>query len=471
MTSEPTTVHLVSLGCARNEVDSEELAGRLAEGGFRLVDDPAAAAAVLVNTCGFIESAKKDSIDQLLAAADLKGVSETRAVIAVGCMAERYGRELAAELPEADAVLSFDDYPDIAARVESILHGQRLEAHVPRDRRELLPLSPVARPSVAATLAIPGHAPASGPRVLRRRLDNSATASLKIASGCDRRCSFCAIPSFRGSYVSRPWPELVTEARWLADRGVTELLLVSENSSSYGKDLGDPRALELLLGNLGDVDGIEWLRVAYLQPAEVRPSLLEAMVGNPKVADYFDLPFQHASASVLRRMRRFGDPDSFLDLIARIRTLSPGAGIRSNFIAGFPGETESDFEVLKSFVIAAGLDVAGVFAYSTEEGTEAAGLPDQLPPELIEERRAELAELAAAVCEGRAADRIGEPVRVLVEGGHVGRWTGRAEQQGPEVDGSVELRSARRGLAVGDFVDGVVVETRGVDLIVSEGSK
>ena len=276
--SAPVTVHLTTLGCARNEVDSEELAARLEAEGFLLVDDPADAQAVMVNTCGFVEQAKKDSIDTLLAASDLKDQGSARAVVAVGCMAERYGAELAESLPEADAVLGFDDYGDIGARLRSILAGERHHSHTPRDRRGLLPLTPVARRAAAAGVSVPGVvtdlppgvAPASGPRVVRRRLGHGPSAPLKMASGCDRRCAFCAIPTFRGSYLSRPASEIVDEARWLVDQGVREVFLVSENSSSYGKDLGDLRSLERLLPQLAEVHGLDWIRVSYLQPAEMR---------------------------------------------------------------------------------------------------------------------------------------------------------------------------------------------------------
>ncbi|HSO04225.1 MAG TPA: hypothetical protein VLQ92_07080, partial [Candidatus Limnocylindrales bacterium] len=254
-----TRVALVTLGCARNEVDSEELAGRLAAQGFELVDDTEDADAVLVNTCGFIEAAKRESVDALLSVGGLTPDGRHRAVVAVGCMAERYGAELAAELPEADAVLGFDDYPDIAERLRVIVDGGTLTSHVPRDRRTLLPMAPTDRPGSA--VHVPGHGGASaataggvpdsgavGPGWIRQRITSGPVASLKIASGCDRRCAFCAIPSFRGSFVSRSRADVLAEAQWLAGSGVRELVLVSENSTSYGKDLADPRALEDLLG-------------------------------------------------------------------------------------------------------------------------------------------------------------------------------------------------------------------------------
>ncbi|QKW34883.1 30S ribosomal protein S12 methylthiotransferase RimO [Actinomadura sp. NAK00032] len=460
-------VSLITLGCARNEVDSEELAARIEDAGWDLSEGADGADVVVVNTCGFIEAAKKDSIDTLLAAHD-SGAK----VVAAGCMAERYGSELAEALPEADAVLGFDDYAGIGERLEDVMAGRRRDAHTPRDRRTLLPISPVERS--ASGVAVPGHgapadlpagvAPASGPRVLRRRLGGGPVAPLKLASGCDRRCTFCAIPAFRGAYVSRPPAEVLEEARWLAGHGVRELVLVSENSTSYGKDLGDLRALEKLLPGLAAVDGIERVRVSYLQPAETRPGLIEAICGTPGVAPYFDMSFQHASGPVLRSMRRFGDRERFLGLLGQIRELAPEAGVRSNFIVGFPGETEDDFEELAEFLSAARLDAVGVFGYSDEDGTEAAGLDGKLDPDEVARRVEELSELADELTSQRAEDRIGSLVRVLLEEkADGGGFEGRAEHQAPEVDGTVLVRGD--GLALGEIVEARVIGSDGVDLI------
>lgn len=474
MVTSATRVHIVSLGCARNDVDSEELAGRLAAGGFELVADPGEAEAVLVNTCGFIDAAKKDSIDTLLAASDLKGNGPTQRVVAVGCLAERYGRQLADALPEADAVLGFDEYADIDAKLRLIMSGAHLEAHTPTDRRRLLPVSPARRQAAAPHVSIPGMgdlpvgvAPASGPRPLRHRLVGGPSAALKIASGCDRRCAFCAIPSFRGSFVSRPVAEVVAEASKLADQGVREVFLVSENTSSYGKDLGELDGLETLLTALSGVAGLDWVRASYLQPAEIRPGLIEAMCSIDKVVPYFDLSFQHASPTVLRRMRRFGDPDSFLGLLDRIRRLRPEAGIRSNVIVGFPGETDADADVLADFLAAARLDALGVFAYSDEEGTEGVRLGGHVPDDVIAARYQAVSEAATSLVESRALERVGERVQVLVEAIEDGVPIGRAEHQGPEVDGTTSV-PAGGSLAVGDLVNGRVVAAEGVDLIAHE---
>jgi ribosomal protein S12 methylthiotransferase len=467
----PLSVALVTLGCARNEVDSEELAGRLEADGFLLVDDPEDADTVVVNTCGFVEAAKKDSVDTLLEAADLKADGRTQAVVAVGCLAERYGKDLAESLPEADAVLGFDDYPDIAARLRAIVAGEKHAAHTPQDRRLLLPITPVERD--ASAISVPGHAstdelgtgaPSSGPRAVRRRLEGGPMAPLKLASGCDRRCSFCAIPSFRGSFVSRRPSDVLQEGRWLAEQGVKELFLVSENSTSYGKDLGDLRLLETLLPELAAIDGVERVRVSYLQPAETRPGLIEAIASTPGVVPYFDLSFQHASATVLRRMRRFGDPDSFLELLERIRALAPEAGVRSNVIVGFPGETDEELETLCDFLEAARLDVTGVFGYSDEDGTEAATYDGKLDEDEVLERTARVTALVEELNAQRAEERIGEVVEVLVDSVDDGTVEGRAAHQGPEVDGTTTILDAPAGTRAGDLVVATVTGTDGVDL-------
>ncbi|MEU8227060.1 MiaB/RimO family radical SAM methylthiotransferase [Kribbella sp. NPDC048915] len=582
MTTQPTTVALVTLGCARNDVDSEELAGRLEAGGFRLVDDAAEADTVVVNTCGFVEAAKKDSVDTLLAAADYKESGRTQAVVAVGCLAERYGEQLAEALPETDAVLSFDDYTDISDRLRSILSGAKHQPHVPRDRRKLLPLSPADRQT--AHVPVPGHgtsvapasdalantasakaasanttpaeaapaeaapadaapgalsstpadtatadapegtapaptaaagtvlgdhipeqlrptgaapagsagglkgrfvtgapeelkidapdlstAPASGPRVMRRRLDGGPMAPLKLASGCDRRCAFCAIPMFRGAFLSRRPAEVLREAEWLAENGVRELFLVSENSTSYGKDLGDLRLLETLVGEIAQVEGITRVRVSYLQPAEMRPTLIAAMTDTPGVVPYFDLSFQHASGPLLRRMRRFGDSERFLELIAQVRAAAPTAGIRSNVIVGFPGETEEDVDILCDFLSRAGLDAIGVFGYSDEDGTEAETYDGKLDEDTIAARLDRVTRLAEDLTSARAESRIGELVEVLVESldrdEADGSAEGRAAHQGPEVDGITTLTGLPNDVRVGDLVSAKVVASDGVDLI------
>jgi ribosomal protein S12 methylthiotransferase RimO len=450
-------VQIVTLGCARNEVDSEELAGRLDAAGWDLVDDRSKAApdVTVVNTCGFVEQAKKDSIDTLRAAGDGGGK-----VVAVGCLAERYGKELAAQLPEADAVLGFDTYAGLSDHLQSVLDGVAIASHTPGDRRRLLPISPVQRAAAvepgAIDLGIPGHA--GGPVVMRRRLENGPVAPLKLASGCDRRCAFCAIPSFRGAFVSRRPSDVLAEARWLAEHGVRELVLVSENSTSYGKDLGDIRLLETLLPELAQI--VPLVRLSYLQPAEMRPSLIEALTTTPGVVPYFDMSFQHASGPLLRRMRRFGDTERFLDLLGQIRAAAPTAGVRSNVIVGFPGETEADVIELERVLSEARLDAIGVFGYSDEDGTEAETLPDKVGSNEVVRRVTRLTALVEELTAQRAEERMGELLTVLIE---TDDGEGRAAHQAPDVDGTTIVQGI--GLRVGDLVTARVVGSEGVDLI------
>ncbi|MDL5156355.1 MiaB/RimO family radical SAM methylthiotransferase [Actinomycetospora termitidis] len=506
---------LVTLGCARNDVDSEELAGRLAADGWEISgDDDGSADVVLVNTCTFVEQAKKDSVDAVLAA----GGPESK-VVAVGCMAERYGAELAEALPEATAVLGFDHYGSIGDRLDDVMAGRPLASHEPADRRALLPISPVKRPEAVGTTSIPGHDWL--PEIPRKRLDDAPVAPLKLASGCDRRCAFCAIPSFRGAFVSRDPGDVVAEAAWLADHGVAEVTLVSENSTSYGKDI-DPRgaaggALERLLGDLAEVPGLRRVRVSYLQPAEVRPPLLAAIARTDRVADYFDLSFQHASGPLLRRMRRFGSRSSFTALCAEIRALAPEAGIRSNVIVGFPGETEDDLAELEAFLAEADLDAVGVFGYSDEDGTEAADLSDKIDPAEVSARVERITSLVEVLTADRAARRVGTEVEVLVERQELSEaaaqeypdladvddldlaelgldgepemvefpddepeeaadtepgdlvWVGRAAHQGPDVDGECLLTGdddVLADLSRGAMARCRVVGSDGVDLVV-----
>ncbi|MFZ9987052.1 MAG: MiaB/RimO family radical SAM methylthiotransferase [Candidatus Nanopelagicales bacterium] len=435
-------VAVLRLGCARNDVDADELEARLAADGLDLSEDPERADILLVNTCGFVASAKKDSIDAVLAAADTGA-----RVIVTGCLAERYGAELAESLPEAAAVLSFDDYADITDRVRRVAAGESLAPHTPVDRRTLLPLAPVERVDAGGA---PGHAG------LNRRV-TGPVISVKLASGCDRRCTFCAIPSFRGSFVSRRPEQVMGEIADLADAGVREVVLVSENSTSYGKDLGDIRMLEGLLPALARVPGILRVRVNYLQPAEMRPGLVDTIADTPGVAPYFDLSFQHSSSRVLRRMRRFGGTDDFLGLLDMIRTRNPRAGVRTNVIVGFPGESDDDLSELMGFLESARLDAVGVFGYSDEEGTEAATLDGHLPEAEIDRRVAEVSALVDELMLERASERVGDEVELLVEE----RGIARAAHQGPD-DSATIIDTAH---AVGEVVRARVVGVDGIDLV------
>lgn len=445
------------MGCARNEVDSEELAGRLAAGGWRIVDADAEPDAVLVNTCGFISAAKRESIDMVLGLADTHPASR---VVAAGCLAERYGSQLAESLPEAAAVVGFDRYDEIASVLDRIVAGEPIPAHEPVDRRRLLPVTPISRrPATVGTA---------------RRLTEGWSAPLKIASGCDRRCAFCAIPAFRGAFASRPDADVIDEVRVLMAAGKREIVIVAENTTSYGKDLAEGVDLATLLRRLDSAvrelaDHPVRIRMTYLQPNELRPALIDAVADGASIAPYFDISFQHAHGAVLRRMRRPGSADSFLRLLERIRSAIPGAGIRSNFIVGFPGETAGEFAALEDFVAAAELDAVGVFAYSDEDGTEAREMGGKLGESEIRARADRLATLADGCAAARADVRIGERVQVLIDSVvGTGTGVGKAGHQGPE-DGETKVTLGAPPRP-GTFVSARVGSTSGVDLVAVEES-
>lgn len=533
-----TKVAIVTLGCGRNEVDSDQLAGLLGAR-FQVTADATDADVVLVNTCTFIEPAKQESIDTILAAADLKHDAQDRStsatgVVVIGCMAQRYPDELSTSLPEADAIVGFAGYPALPGLIDDILAGRdhdRIIGVETSTTPSVLPgrslpvfgASPADLPATtpagaastdaAPTDAAPDHAvsgvsstatwmgpvpqlpgaapdetvidplapvtaaeaPSTGPIFPPRRAVDSTWAYLKIASGCDRLCTFCAIPSFRGRFRSRGIDELVAEATWLAAQGVRELVLVSENTTSYGKDLGawngHPGGRSLaphLLRALADVDGIERIRLMYLQPAELREDLLEAIASIDEVANYFDLSLQHVSPDVLRRMARSGSPDRFGALVTRIRDLAPDAAIRSNFIVGFPGETEDDVTQLSDFLFTHELDFVGLFTYSNEDGTPAVDLGDHVAQELADERLEDVADVVNRASDQRAAARVGDHLTVIVEAVDDDEAWGRSHREAPESDGEVQLVAADGGraeVAVGDVVVVTVIQSDGVDLV------
>ena len=498
------TVAVVTLGCGRNEVDTDQLQGMFDVHGHQVVDDPNGADVVLVNTCTFIAPAKQESVDTVLAACDLKE-SGTQAVVVVGCMAQRYPHELAESIPEADAVVGFGGYATLPQTVDRILAGEAVDrvsgvdtepstatptagAEGARSVRRSLPLlvmptseeeapperAPVER--VTTDDADLARMPASGPRFPVRTYDAERPwAYLKIAGGCDRMCTFCAIPSFRGGFQSRGIDELVAEAAWLGEQGARELVLVSENTTSWGKDLGawngheGGRALApVLLRELAQVDGIERLRLLYLQPDELQWPLLEAMAEIPEVMPYVDLSMQHVDQQLLRSMARAGSPDRFLDLIAKIRELMPDVAFRSNFILGFPGETDEHVQVLEDFLHEAQLDWVGFFPFSIEDGTPSATYEDQVPEEVAAARVEHLASVQARIADDGQTRWVGRTMPVLVE--EVGEYgtIGRTPQQAPETDGEVRLElpdGSAPDLPVGRTVDARIIGTEGVDLI------
>jgi ribosomal protein S12 methylthiotransferase RimO len=460
-------VALVTLGCGRNDVDSDQVAGSLVAAGLDVVDEPAAADLVLVNTCTFIAPARQDSIDTVLAACDLD-----KPVLVIGCMAQRYGAELAAALPEVAGVLGFADYPRLPQIVSTVLAGGTVadapsaDVTPPDAVRRSLPLLVGAPSQAGVTGSARAAAPAAPPTAAFpvRTVPRGPWAYLKIAGGCDRVCTFCTIPSFRGRYASRPLEELIAEARWLVTQGVSELVCVSENTTSWGKDLpGGRRAQVDLIRAFEGVEGLQRVRLLYLQPAEIIPELLDAMADSPVVAGYYDLSLQHASPGVLQRMARSGSAERFLSLVAGIRAREPGAVFRSSFITGFPGETEIDVDILEDFLREARLDWTGFFTFSVEDGTPSATMADQVPAALAAERRDRLVEVAEAVAEEAAAGFVGRELDVLVEE-HDGRdAVGRSYRESPETDG--EVRLAGCDVPVGRMVPVTVAAAAGVDLL------
>jgi len=450
-TAPPTTVAIVTLGCGRNEVDSQNAAGLLTAAGYRVVDDPERADAVVVNTCAFVEAAKRESIETVLDAAALKEQGQARTVLVTGCLAERYTEELRVELPEADAIVPFADY----GKLPSLLGGApsppapSSSSLVPAGRRAL----PMVFPAPPGAL-FPARASARGP-----------VALVKLAEGCDRDCSFCAIPSFRGRFRSRRPTEVLDEVAWLAGQGVSEVCLVAENSTSYGKDLGGREALIHLLRDLAGIDGLRRVRLNYLQPDELTPGLLEEMAANPVVCSYFDLSLQHASAPVLRRMRRGGSAERFLDLVGRIRALDPDAAFRSNFILGFPGERAADVRQLEAFLEAARLDWVAFFAWSPEDGTAALELDGRVRAATARARVERVQELQDRLLAEVQAGWVGRRLEVLVERVEDGGAEGRSFREAPDADGVVRIEDPPRSIRVGEYLPVVVTAAQGPELL------
>jgi ribosomal protein S12 methylthiotransferase len=436
-------VAIITLGCGRNEVDSDQVAGGLQAAGFHVVPNAEAADCVLVNTCTFIEPAREESIDVILQACDL-GVP----VLVIGCMAQRYGRQLAEALPEAAAVVGFDGYPRLPELVRQALGRPAVTGG-----RALLPLASAEDTARPPTAAFPVRTSPRGP-----------WAYLKIASGCDRVCTFCTIPSFRGRFRSRPIDELEAEARWLVSHGARELVCVSENTTSYGKDLpGGRRNQQELVRMFEHVEGLERVRLLYLQPAELTEALLDAMAASPVVAGYYDLSLQHASGPVLQRMARSGDAERFSELVSSIRRRDPHAIFRSSFIVGFPGETSGDVAVLEQFLVEARLDWVGLFTFSREEGTPSARLPDQVDPSETQARCDQLLEVAELVAQECAERFVGRQVDVLIEEQEGDTAAGRSYREGPETDGEVRVPGC--DAPIGGMVPVRIEATDGVDLI------
>src|SRR5580765_5337162 len=442
-------VGFISLGCPKNLVDSEVMMGQLQQNGYQITADAEDADTVVVNTCGFIDSAKKESIEAILEAARLKTEGKAQRLIVAGCLVERYRDELKAAMPEVDAFIGTSQINDILSVCD------------PKTNTRSLPI--VALGNRSATYLYDE----STPRVLATP---SHYAFIKIAEGCDRPCAFCFIPQMRGHFRSRRFGSIVAEAQQLAEEGVKELILVAQDSSRYGEDLGKQDALAHLVRELSHTAGIEWVRVMYTYPTHISDGFLDVLAEEPKAVKYLDMPLQHASQNVLKLMKRGGNRDSLERLIARVRKRVPGIAVRTTFITGFPGETEEDLNELLTFVKNVEFDRVGVFTYSDEEGTPAFNLPDKVDPKIAKRRRDRLMKEQAKIAKRKHTAMIGQTVRVMFEGESNESellWQGRMATQAPDIDGCVLINDVPEGFnpKVGEMLEVLITEAQKYDLI------
>jgi len=429
-TGPPATVSILNLGCPKNQVDAEVMLGQLRAAGYTVADAPERADVVVVNSCSFIQDAKEESIQTILEAAALKRTGRCRALLVSGCLPQRYPRDLPALLPEVDGFIGTGEFPRIAEIVRAVLRGK------PGDR-----------------VWVTGHTALVTAALPRLRLTPGHFAYLKIAEGCDHTCRFCAIPAIRGPLRSRPRADVVAEARHLAAEGVREIVLISQDTTSYGADRGEPRGLVALLEALLRIPSFRWIRLHYLYPNRIAPELIALFAAEPRLCRYLDVPLQHADATILKAMGRGGSPESLRRLIGRIRRAVPGVVIRTSFITGFPGETAAQFVVLRRFVREMRFDRVGVFRYSDEEGTAAAALVPKVSRRVAEARRARLMAVQATIAEEKGRALLDTIQEVVVDGPapeSPGIQCGRTAGHAPEVDGTVFLRGP--AVAPGTFV-------------------
>lgn len=418
-------IGIVSLGCPKNLVDSETMLGLIHEEKYEITNDPSEAEIIIVNTCGFIESAKEESINTILQMAEYKKSGSCKYIIVTGCLSQRYAEELFNELPEADAIAGVEVYDEIGSIIKRVMNGERF---IMLER---------SKPDVIYT-----SKETFLPRILTTP---SYTAYLKIAEGCDNCCSYCAIPKIRGPYRSKPMEQVLKEAKALADNGVKELIVVAQDTTRYGEDLpGGKLLLADLLKELNKIESLKWIRVMYCYPNNFTDELIESFASLDKVCKYVDLPLQHASNRLLASMNRYDTREEVETLLAKLRKRIPGIVIRTTFIVGFPGETDADFEELKEFVEQQRFENAGVFAYSQEEGTVAGAMPNQIPDEIKQERYHELMALQAQISEEIHKDTEGQTLEVLVEGieeDGSGLHYGRSYREAPDIDGLVFIEN------------------------------
>ncbi|MEK6283275.1 MAG: 30S ribosomal protein S12 methylthiotransferase RimO [Acidobacteriota bacterium] len=442
-------VGFVSLGCPKNLVDSEVMMGQLKANGYELTADAGDADTVVVNTCGFIESAKQESIEAILEAARLKTEGKAKRLVVAGCLVERYRDELKAAMPEVDAFIGTSQISEILAVCDPKIDTRSLPV-VSLGNQSATYLYDESTPRVLAT---PGH-----------------YAFIKIAEGCDRPCAFCFIPQMRGHFRSRRFGSIVAEAQQLAEEGVKELILVAQDSSRYGEDLGKQDSLAHLLRELSHTEGIEWVRVMYTYPTHISDGFLDVIAEEPRAVKYLDMPLQHASQNVLKLMKRGGNRHSLERLIGRVRARVPGIAVRTTFITGFPGETEADFEELMTFVKNVEFDRVGVFTYSDEEGTPAFDLPNKVDPKVAKQRQARLMKEQAKIAKRKHKSMIGESVMVMFEGESNESellWQGRMETQAPDIDGCVLINDVPEDFVPvpGEMVNVLITEAQQYDLV------
>ncbi|CAN5246259.1 30S ribosomal protein S12 methylthiotransferase RimO [soil metagenome] len=442
-------VGFVSLGCPKNLVDSEVMMGQLAEAGYQITNNANEADTVVVNTCGFIESAKQESVDAILEATRWKSDGKASRVIVAGCLVERYRDDLMKELPEVDAFIGTSQVMDILKAADDKFDAKKLT------------ITPIGNKS--ATYLYDEYTP-------RMRATESHTAFVKIAEGCDRPCAFCSIPAMRGSFRSRRFGSIIEEARQLAKQGVKEIVLIAQDSSRYGEDLGEVDALAALIRALGEIDGIEWIRPMYAFPTHISDAFLSAIAETPKAVKYLDMPLQHASRNVLKLMKRGGTRESLERLIARVRAAVPGIAIRTTFITGFPGETDEDFEELIKFVRNCRFDNLGVFTYSDEEGTAAYDLPNKVDPRIAKQRRNRLMKEQAKISKQINSSRIGQTFKLMFEGLSQESdllFQGRLQGQTQEIDGYILINDMPPDLdpKIGEIYDVRINEAHEYDLV------
>ena len=438
-------VGLVSLGCPKNQVDSEVMLGHLRRRGFEYTQDLKEAHVIVINTCGFIDTAKQESVDTIIEIGQLKKKGSLRVLIASGCLTQRYPDELVKELPELDAVVGTGDFPRIAEIAEQFLKNQ---AQSTRPRSQTFVESP---PYLYVT-----ESP-------RDRFSPRHWAYIKISEGCNYRCSFCAIPHFRGDLVSRPEKDVLSEVRRLGSEGVREVNLIAQSLTSYGWDRRDRGALIRLLKKMASIDGIRWIRLYYTYPTDLSDELLDVIAEEPKICNYIDIPLQHIHDSVLQRMNRKGGSDMIYKLLRKIRNRIPGVSIRSTFIVGFPGESQEAFGELYRFIQEVEFDRIGVFTYSHEDGTTAYAIEDMIPLEVKSQRQVTLLNLQSGISLARNQSRLGSVQTVMVDGvsSQTKQLEGRLEGQAPEIDGVVLLEGEAKA---GDFVKVEITDATEVDL-------